>query len=183
MRKKLREVIAAELASHLPELELASNIGLRKASMYGPISEMVDWKGRMLDILRSKNEAPIHVLLLNDAGIAALRVVHDRGDRAGRVFPSAKTGEPLENGRHWFDDAVLEANNKNSRWHELRHTFASRLRKGAPLEVIADFLEHKSLTMTRRFAHLGPNKLHQVVSVLGASATTTATGENGSEAE
>ena len=100
------------------------------------------------------------------------------------MFPSAKTGEPLENGRHWFYDAVPEANNKNSRWHDLRHTFANRLRmKGAPLEVIADFLEHKSLAMTRRYAHLGPNKLHQVVSVLGASATTTATGENGSEAE
>ena len=114
--KKLREVIAAELASHLPELELATNKDLRKGSMYGLISEMIDWKGRMLDILRSKNEAPIHVPL-NDAGIAALRVVHDRGDCAGRVFPSAKTGEPPEKGRHWFDDAVLEANNKNSRWH------------------------------------------------------------------
>ena len=101
----------------------------------------------------------------------------------GRVFQSAKTGEPLENGRHWFDDAVVEAKIKNFRWHDLRHTFASRLRmKGAPLEDIADLLGHKSLTMTRRYAHLGPNKLHAVVSLLGASATTSATGENGSEA-
>jgi hypothetical protein len=36
--------------------------------------------------------------------------------------------------------------------------------------------------MTRRYAHLGPNKLHGVVSLLGATATATATGENGSEA-
>jgi hypothetical protein len=36
--------------------------------------------------------------------------------------------------------------------------------------------------MTRRYAHLGPNKLHAVVSLLGATATTTATGESGSEA-
>ena len=36
--------------------------------------------------------------------------------------------------------------------------------------------------MTRRYAHLDPNKLHAVVSLLGASATTSATGENGSEA-
>jgi site-specific recombinase XerD len=98
------------------------------------------------------------------------------------VFQSAKTGEPLENGRHWFDDAVEEAKIKNSRWHDLRLTFASRLRmKGAPLVDIADLLGHKSLTMTRRYAHLGPNKLHAVVSLLSASATTTATGENGSE--
>jgi len=50
--------------------------------------------------------------------------------------------------------------------------------KGAPLEDIADLLGHKSLTMTRRYAHLGPNRLHAVVSLLGATATTTATSES-----
>jgi integrase len=133
----------------------------------------------MLNIPRTKNEEPIHVPL-NDAALTALRVVHGLGDGRGRVFQSAKTGEPLENGRHWFDDAVIDAEIKNFRWHDLRHTFASRLRmKGAPLEDIAGLLGHKSLTMTRRYAHLGPNKLHSVVSLLGASATISATNENG----
>jgi len=176
--QKLRKVIEAKWASHMPELDLAINTGLRKGNMYGLTWEMVDWKGRTLDIPRTKNEEPLHVPL-NDAAVAALRVVHGRGDGRGRVFQSAKTGEPLENGRHWFDDAVLETKIKNFRWHDLRHTFASRLRmKGAPLEDIADLLGHKSLTMTRRYAHLGPNKLHGVVSLLGASATTSATREN-----
>lgn len=180
--KKVRKVIDAKWASHMPELDLAINTGLRKGSQYSLTWEMVDWNGRMLNVPRTKNEEPIHVPL-NDAAIAALRVVHGRGDGRGRVFQSAKTGEPLENGRHWFDDAVAEAKIKNFRWHDLRHTFASRLRmKGAPLEDIADLLGHKSLTMTRRYAHLGPNKLHAVVSLLGATATTTATGESGSEA-
>jgi site-specific recombinase XerD len=99
------------------------------------------------------------------------------------VFQSAKTSEPLENGKHWFDDAVIEAEIKNFRWHDLRHTFASRLRmKGAPLEDIADLLGHKSLTMTRRYAHLGPNKLHAVVSLLGASDTTSDTRQEGAPA-
>ena len=44
--------------------------------------------------------------------------------------------------------------------------------KGTPLEDIADLLGHKSLTMTRRYAQLGPNKLHGVVSLLGATATS-----------
>jgi site-specific recombinase XerD len=96
------------------------------------------------------------------------------------VFQSAKTGEPLENGRHWFDEAVMEAGIKNFRWHDLRHTFASRLQmKGAPLEDIADLLGHKSLIMTRRYAHLGPNKLHTVVSLLGGSDPTSDTSQTG----
>ncbi len=132
----------------------------------------------MLNVPRTKNEEPIHVPL-NDAAVAALRVVHSRGEGKGRVFQSAKTGEPLENGRHWFDDAAAEAQIKNFRWHDLRHTFASRLRmKGAPLEDIADLLGHKSLTMTRRYAHLGPNKLHAVVSLLRPSDTKSDTSPN-----
>jgi len=156
------------------ELDLAINTGIRKGSQYGLTWDMVDGEGRTLDIPRTKNEEAIHVPL-NDAAIAALQVVHARGDGKGRVFQSEKTGEPLENGRHWFDDAVIEAGIKNLRWHDLRHTFASRLRmKGTPLEDIADLLGHKSLTMTRRYAQLGPNKLHGVVSLLGATTTTTA---------
>lgn len=50
--------------------------------------------------------------------------------------------------------------------------------KGAPLEDIADLLGHKSLTMTRRYAHLGPNKLHAVVSQLKPSDPTSDTSEN-----
>ena len=102
-----------------------------------------------------------------------MNLVYGRGHRRGRVFQSAKTGQPFKNGRHWFDDAVTDAGIKNFHWHDLRHTLASRLRmKGAPLEDIADLLGHKSLTMARRYAHLGPNKLHEVVSLLEPSATT-----------
>jgi integrase len=175
--KKLRNIIEGKWASHMPEFDLAINTGLRKGSEYSLTWDMVDFRGRMLNIPRTKNEEPLHVPL-NDAAVAALRVVHHRGDGRGRVFQSAKTGEPLENGKHWFDDAVMEAGIKSFRWHDLRHTFASRLRmKGAPLEDIADLLGHKSLTMTRRYAHLGPNKLHAVVSLLGASDTTSDTSQ------
>ena len=166
----------------MPELDLAINIGIRKGSQYGLTWDMVDFKGRMLNIPRTKNEEPLHVPL-NDVATAALKLVRGRGRRRGRVFQSVKTGEPLQNGRHWFYDAVTEAGIKNFHWHDLRHTFASRLRmKGAPLEDIADLLGHKSLTMTRRYAHLGPNKLHAVVSLLEPSATRSATEEKGSEA-
>jgi integrase len=150
------------MAWHLPEFDLALNTGIRKGSQYGLTWDMVDWKGRMLDIPRTKNEEPVHVPL-NDAAVAALRVVQTRGQGRGRVFQSvqsAKTGEPLKNGRHCFDDTVLKAGIKNFRWHDLRHTFASRLRmKVVALEDIAGLLAHEGLTMTRRYAHLGPNKL------------------------
>ncbi|MHB8539895.1 MAG: site-specific integrase [Candidatus Acidiferrales bacterium] len=173
--KRLRQVVQAKWTLHLPELDLAMNTGLRKGSQYGLTWDMVDWKSRMLNISRTKNDEAMH-LSLNDAALAALKTVSDRGDGRGRVFRSSKTAEPLENARHWLDDAVVEARLKNFHWHDLRHTFASRLRmKGDPLEDIADLLGHKSLTMPRRYAHLGPNRLHEVVMLLKATNTPTDT--------
>ena len=163
--KKLRKVIEAKWAAHLPEFDLAISTGLRKGSQYGLTWDMVDWKGRMLNIPRTKNEEPIHVPL-NDVAVAALRVAHARGEGSERVFRSARTGEPLENGRYWFNGAVTKAGIKNFRWHDLRHTFASRLRMRAlRLKTLQIYQDTKSLTMTRRYAHLGPNKLHAVVSL------------------
>jgi integrase len=177
--KNLRELVEKKWLTHLPELILAINTGVRKGSQYALTWDMVDWKSRELHIPRTKNEEPLHVPL-NDVAIAALKTVFESGDGKGRVFKSLKTGEPLENGRHWFDDAVVEAKLKNFHWHDLRHTFASRLRmKGAPLEDIADLLGHKSLTMTRRYAHLGPNRLHEVVSLLKPSDPTSDTSQTG----
>jgi integrase len=179
--KSLREVVQAKWAVHIPEFDLALNTELRKGSQDGLTWDMVDWQGRMLNIPRTKNEEPLHVPL-NDAAVAALGALKHRGNGKSRVFQSAKTGEPLENGRHWFDRALREAGIKNFHWRDLRHTLACRLRmKGAPLEDIADLLGHKSLTMTRRYAHLAPSKLHAVVSLLGPTATTSATNKNDNE--
>jgi integrase len=82
---------------HLAELDLAINTGLRKGSQYSLTWDMVDFRGPMLNIPRTKNEEPIHVPL-NDAAVAALRVVHDRGDGRGSVFQSAKTGDHSKTG-------------------------------------------------------------------------------------
>lgn len=64
---------------------------------------------------------------LNDAAISALKAVFKKGGGRERVFTSSKTGDLLENGRHWFD-AVVEVKLNNFHWHNLRHTFASRER-------------------------------------------------------
>ncbi|MCL6566384.1 MAG: tyrosine-type recombinase/integrase [Acidobacteriia bacterium] len=78
-------------------------------------------------------------------------------------------------------EAVREAGIEDFRWHDLRHTFATRLReKGVPLEDIADLLGHKGLAMTRRYAHTNLERLHQAVGRLARKpfGTKTDTGQS-----
>jgi integrase len=97
--RKLHRVVEAKWSLYLVELDLAIHTGLRKGSQYSLTWDMVDFDGRMLNIPRTKNEEPVHAPL-NNAAVAALGIVRDRGDGRGRVFQSVKTGEPLENVRH-----------------------------------------------------------------------------------
>lgn len=54
-----------------------------------------------------------------------------------------------------WETAVRKAGIENFNFHDLRHTTASYLRmNGHSLEDIGDVLGHRSLTVTRRYAHL-----------------------------
>jgi integrase len=171
--RRLRNALLAkpEWAEHLPEVDLALHMALRRTDMYRRlVSENVDLAQRIVTVPRSKNGESVHVPLDEDA-IRALRVFRSRGDGTGRVVRNA-AGAALNGDLHWFRDAVCAAGIKDFRWHDLRHTFASRLRqRGVPLGTIAELLGHKTLAMTQRYAHLSIANLHEAVARLSSDTT------------
>jgi integrase len=53
------------------------------------------------------------------------------------------------------------------RWHDLRHTFGSRLAQaGVSLTTIKELMGHKTIQVTMRYAHLAPSNMHDAVKVL-----------------
>lgn len=53
------------------------------------------------------------------------------------------------------------------RWHDLRHTFGSRLAQaGVSLTTIKELMGHKTIQVTMRYAHLSPSNMHEAVKVL-----------------
>ena len=117
--RRLREVMQAKYAEHIPELDLALNTGLRRTDMYQRLTwDRVNMAWRLASIPRSKNDDPHHVRV-NKAAMAALEVFRSRSDGTGRVVRNL-AGEPLGGYNHWFWRALREAGIEDFHWHDLR---------------------------------------------------------------
>jgi site-specific recombinase XerD len=78
---------------------------------------------------------------------------HDRGAR--------------RDGRRWLELACKAAGVRDFHWHDLRHTFASRLvMAGVDLRTVSELLGHRSIQMTLRYSHLSAQHLHKAVAKL-----------------
>jgi integrase len=83
------------------------------------------------------------------------------------VFPGEKTGQRLKDIPKYWEQYLKEAGIKNFRWHDLRHTFASRLvMAGVNLYTVSQLLGHHDIKMTMRYAHLSPGYLKAAVGVI-----------------
>ncbi len=159
---KLRAVLEVRWAEHLPEFDLASHTGLRLSEMYGLQWQDVDSERRLLLVRRGKNGESRYARL-NSVALAALAALRQRGDGTGPVIRNVQ-GEALAGPRYWFEKAIREAGIADFHWHDLRHTFASRLAMaGVGLRGIQDALGHKGIAMTVRYSHLSPEYLLDVV--------------------
>jgi len=73
------------------------------------------------------------------------------------VFLNESGPDFLRGHKHWFEAAVREAGVHDFTWHDLRHTFASRLAMaGENLRTVQELTGHKTINMTCRYAHLAP---------------------------
>ncbi|MCZ6750905.1 MAG: tyrosine-type recombinase/integrase [Acidobacteria bacterium] len=153
--RKMRKYIEEDAPQHLPEFELALNTGLRLSEMYWRSWEDVSLERRTLTVPRSKHGERRHVPL-NSIAIAALAQLKAKGEGKGWVFVNER-GERLTGPRYWFEDAIAETKIQNFHWHDLRHTFASRLIMGGmDLRTVQELMGHKTISMTCRYTHLAP---------------------------
>ena len=152
---RLRKVILEKCPEHMPEFEIALNTGMRRKEQYGRIDwSCVDFLRSDLFVPQSKTGASRHVDL-SDEALAAFKILFASTRGEGPIFASQRGGKQLQGSRHWFEDAIRAANIKNFTWHDIRHTFASRLvMAGVDLRTVAELMGHKKIQMTMRYAHL-----------------------------
>ncbi len=86
------------------------------------------------------------------------------------VFASPQTGDRLDrfNNSAW-KRAIRSSGLHGFRWHDLRHTCASRMvQRGVPLIAVKEIMGHTDIKTTLRYAHLAPANLRAAVEALDA---------------
>jgi integrase len=153
--KRLREAILRRFPMHMPEFDVALNTGMRKSEQYSLEWSEVSLTRRRIRLTKTKNGSNREIPL-NKTCVKAFEELHATRPHNGRIFQS-KFGSDLNNPRAWFELAVEEAKVPNLRWHDLRHSFISRLiMKDVNLRTVQELAGHKTISMTTRYAHLAP---------------------------
>jgi len=176
---RVRQVIREVAPAREPDFDLALHTGLRKAEQYSLRWVDVDLLNGVLTVQRGKGNKRRHVPINFDAR-AALAKLRQHDNASGLVCAGGLGADGYWATHNWFEGALRAAHVNNFRWHDLRHTFASRLRMaGVDLATIADLLGHTTMTMTRRYAHLAPGYLRKAVDAIAKTPSEgTTTTEN-----
>lgn len=159
-------------ASAWPDLGLLVRLALSTGARKGELLRL-EW--RDIDLVRGV--ARLGVTKNGDSRVLPLvHVIVERlkarpqPPHGGLLFPSPRLPDRhFQFGKHWYA-ALREADIKDFRFHDLRHSCGSYLAmSGASTLEIADVLGHKSLEVVRRYSHLNSQHKAQLAErVLGS---------------
>ena len=164
------------LQHRIYELDVALGTGMRKGEQYGLRWSDIDFDRRVITLRDTKNGSSRTVPMIDDV-VSAFRQLKklslERKDRA-IDRPNAAPDDVvfgIGDNKKWWESALKDAKIKAFRWHDLRHTFCSRLAQaGVSLKVIQEAAGHKTIQMSARYAHMDHTTLQNAMSVLNRNA-------------
>ncbi len=161
--------------------------GLRQSEMLGLRWRDVDWSAQRIRVrntfvrgehstdgksdLSTRRSVPMADRLAGELDRWSQRTEYN-GD-GDLVFAHPQTGSPLDRPKvtKRFKKACKDAGVHPVKFHDLRHTFATRMAaSGQPLRTIQEFLGHADSKTTQIYAHYAPSE-HEVQMVNEAFAS------------
>lgn len=158
--QRLLEACRLESQRHLVIFAIETGLRMREQTHLKPWQVSRQKRELLIPAEGAKDRQP-RIVPLSDRALAVLDAA-GFNPRAEWVFTSA-LGRPYENMHYWWGK-VQDRAGVRCRWHDLRHTFASRwLRDGGTLATLSRVLGHSNITLTMRYAHLVTADLHREV--------------------
>jgi integrase len=176
------------LRCHPIELTVALGTGMRKGNQYAiRWDEHVDFPSRAFHLppTMTKTGKPQTIPMIDDVFEALIELKNIQREIAEIQAEGKSSEKPaqrmvadgrvfnISENREWWTAAMEEAKIEKFRWHDLRHTFASRLvEAGANMKVVQEACGHASITMTARYAHVSNKTLHDAMALLNRPKKT-----------
>ncbi|HEX3034437.1 MAG TPA: tyrosine-type recombinase/integrase [Thermodesulfobacteriota bacterium] len=154
-----------------PILIIAINSGMRRKEVVTLKREDVNFKQEFVTVRESKNNDS-RIIPMNEVSKKtfelAVNTVHGEylfGDRIDYLL------NRVENN---FAQAFKKSGIAKCSFHDLRHTFATRLvMAGVDIVTVQELLGHKNINMTKRYSHPTPMHKKQAVSMLNIGSMDT----------
>jgi integrase len=154
------------------EFDVALYSGMREGEQYDLEWSDVTFEIKECTARNTKNGTSRQVHLTKKA-VSALRTIQALGlERKRRAMdtPNPSAADvvfAIRDNKKWWEEAKRRAKVKRFRWHDLRHTFCSRLAQGGvSLKVIQELAGHKTIQMSARYAHLDKTSVLKGLAIL-----------------
>lgn len=146
----------------------AINTGFRQSEILNLKWSQVDFERRTITISEQKNGG-VDTLPLNETTVEVLqgREGVRNSDHGLVFFTGNNTQIGFRNLIRAFDSATKKAKICNLRFHDLRHTFATRLaQNGVDIYSVQKLGRWKTVSMVQRYAHHYPESLRSSIQVM-----------------
>lgn len=148
---------------------VALNTEMRRGEILDLQWEHVNFIARTIFIARSKT-GKTRTIPMNDIVFEELKALKQDAGTRDFVFSVSKTGVNIDSIKTGWRNACAAAGLVDLRFHDTRHTFATRLRANGVHEWdIRDLLGHTTTRRTSVYTHQTPANLRQAVTTLGHS--------------
>jgi integrase len=176
----------------------AAMTGLRQGELIGLRWSDVDWPARRVRVRRNfvrgeygtpKSKRSSRAVPLADRVAGQLDQLHQASDYSGDddlVFAHPHTGKPIDRSKllKRFKAALRLAGVREVRFHDLRHTFGTRMAAhGVPMRALQEMMGHRDFKTTLIYADYAPSAMESewAEAAFGAAVTNPVTNLSGSE--
>jgi integrase len=147
----------------------ALHTGMRRAELLTLIWSNVDLEKKLVRLEHTKS-GKIRFIPISPELHSLLSELKASTLSSPYVFVNGKTGTLFRDIKRSFQTACKRAGINSLRFHDLRHTFASRLvERGVDIITVKELLGHSTIRMTERYTHSHMDLKRKAVGCLGTS--------------